>query len=145
MILKPSKAIIMDGSTKEFKKFQFNPVPIDEDINIDFTEIKSPGLSHPLFQYICGNADTITFDIELDDAGEHFGYTGDFINFMYRFRPPKNNKRFKPPPPVILSYGSYVRTGIITNMPITRRDFDAKTLKVTKALIRVSIKSLVEG
>lgn len=145
MITKPSKAVIMDASTKEFRKFQFNPIPIEEDINIKFEEISSPGLSHPFFQYISGNADTITFDIELDDAGEHFGYTGDFINFMYRFRPPRNSKRFSPPPPVTLSYGTYVRTGIIMSMPITRRGFDAKTLKVTKAVIKVTIKSIVMG
>jgi len=140
-IAKPIKAILMDARTLQFRRFQFNPEPLDESIQVAYQEITAPGLSHPFFQYVGGNSDEITFEIHLNDAGEHLGYTEDFMAFLDRFRP-RRNTQFSPPPPVILSYGPYQKTGIVTSMKISRERFDSRSLRTTKATISLSIKTL---
>lgn len=131
----------MDGRTLEFRRFQFNPTPLEEDLSVEYKDIRGAGMSHPFFQYVGGNADEITFDINLNDKGERLGFTEEFLRFMSRFRP-KNMTQFSPPPPIILSYGTMQRTGLVTNMKITRDRFDPRSLSTTKAQISITIKTL---
>lgn len=141
MPLKPVKAVIMDMITQESKEFQFNPTPINEEISVFYSEITSPGLAHPLFQYVRGEADIITFTIQLDDLGMYSGYTEEFLTFMERFKPEQTG-RFKPPPPVIIAYGTLYRKGLITSMRLKRDRFDPTSLSTIRATLDVSIKSL---
>jgi hypothetical protein len=142
----PIKGIVMDAVTLEMQYFMINPTPINEDISVSFNEAKAPGLSHPFFQYIGGEADEISFDIEIDDRIGEIAYTGgmtaDFIAFMQRFRPAKSGKQFSPPPPIIVAYGQNYFEGLVTSMKVTKDRFDSDVLKPTKATISITIKSL---
>jgi hypothetical protein len=138
----PIKAIIMDASTNEYREFQFNPVPVDQDININYTDVKAPGLPHPFFQYTGGEADNISFNIELDDSYTGSKSTNSFLNFMQRFRPAKDGTQFAPPPQVIIAYGMNFYTGLVSGMKITTDQFDPQTLIPTKAVIAITIRTL---
>jgi len=88
-----------------------------------------------------GEADIITFTIQLDDLGMYSGYTEEFLTFMERFKPEQTG-RFKPPPPVIIAYGTLYRKGLITSMRLKRDRFDPTSLSTIRATLDISIKSL---
>lgn len=143
IIRKPSKAVIMDAVTGKYKKFQFNPTPMQSEVVVDYAQMDSPGLAHPFFQYVGGMADEIVFTIYLDDKGEYKGYTQEFLNFLQTFRA-RDNSKFAPPNPVTIAYGENVRTGLIYGMSIQENRFDPISLIPVRAEVEVKIKSLPE-
>lgn len=144
-LIQPDKGIIMDAETLEYKLFQFNPIPIDEDISTDFKEIKAAGISHPFYQYASGNSDQIKFELYLNDLWFQRtkpNYTEDFIRFLYRFRPERGATRFDPPPPIIIAYGPFYRNGLVSGMQISRTRLDPSTLAAIEATVTLSIITL---
>jgi hypothetical protein len=143
-MISPAKGVIMDAVTYEYLFFQFNPVPIEESLGTNFEEMNSPGMSHPFFQYVNGKADSITFDLNLNDFGfseRNDGYTENFLKFLSRFKPDRGGARFSPPPPVIIAYGTFYRTGIIQDMKITRNRF-SRDLKTIEAVVSITMATL---
>ena len=140
-VRKPPKAVIMDAVSGEYRKFQFNPTPMATEVGVEYVDIRSPGLAHPFFQYVGGEADNITFTIFLDDKGEFRGYTDIFLRFLERFRA-TDNSQFNPPPPVTIAYGAKVRTGLIQSMDIEETRFDPINLMVVRAEIEIKMVSL---
>lgn len=139
----PPKAVIMNSKTGEYKEFQFNPTPIDEEHGVDYARITAPGLPHPFFQYVGGHEDEISFEINLDDKGMWKGYTHDFIKFLNKFRPTIEKHQFQSPPPLILAYGrSFIRTGILEGISVEKNRFHSDTLMVARATATLEIISL---
>ncbi len=53
----------MDVVTREKLEFQHNPDEITDEKSTDFATIKVPGMSHPRYQYVAGEARRITFKV----------------------------------------------------------------------------------
>ena len=51
----------VDVVTRESLEFQYNPDEIADDKGAEFATIKVPGMSHPRYQYVAGEARRITF------------------------------------------------------------------------------------
>lgn len=49
--------------TRESLEFQYNPDEIADEKSADFATIKVPGMSHPRYQYVAGEARRITFKL----------------------------------------------------------------------------------
>lgn len=56
---------IVDVVTRESLQFQYNPDEITDEKSTDFAAIKVPGLSHPRYQYVAGEARRISFKLIL--------------------------------------------------------------------------------
>jgi len=54
---------LVDVVTRESLEFQHNPYEISDEKSTDFTSIKVPGISHPRYQYVAGEARKISFQI----------------------------------------------------------------------------------
>lgn len=52
---------IVDVVTRERLEFQYNPDEITDEKSTDFSTIKVPGMSHPRYQYVAGEARRISF------------------------------------------------------------------------------------
>ena len=52
---------LVDVVTRESLEFQYNPDEITDDKSTDFATIKVPGMSHPRYQYVAGEARRINF------------------------------------------------------------------------------------
>jgi len=53
----------VDVVTRESLEFQHNPDEITDEKSTDFATIKVPGMSHPRYQYVAGEARRITFKV----------------------------------------------------------------------------------
>ncbi len=54
---------VVDVVTHERLEFQYNPDEISDEKSTDFAAIKVPGMSHPRYQYVAGEARRITFKV----------------------------------------------------------------------------------
>lgn len=54
---------LVDVVTHESLQFQYNPDEISDEKSTDFATIKIPGMSHPRYQYVAGEARKITFKL----------------------------------------------------------------------------------
>lgn len=54
---------LVDVVTRESLEFQYNPDEIADEKGADFATIKVPGMSHPRYQYVAGEARRITFKL----------------------------------------------------------------------------------
>jgi hypothetical protein len=54
---------LVDVVTHESLSFQYNPDEIADEKGADFASIKVPGVSHPRYQYVAGDARRITFKL----------------------------------------------------------------------------------
>ena len=61
--LKKTTGYIVDVVTRESLEFQYNPDEITDEKSTDFATIKVPGMSHPRYQYVAGEARRIAFKI----------------------------------------------------------------------------------
>lgn len=61
--LKKTTGYIVDVVTRESLEFQYNPDEISDEKSTDFATIKVPGMSHPRYQYVSGEARRITFKV----------------------------------------------------------------------------------
>ena len=61
--LKKTTGYIVDVVTRESLEFQYNPDEITDEKSTDFATIKVPGMSHPRYQYVAGEARKISFKV----------------------------------------------------------------------------------
>lgn len=61
--VKKTTGCIVDVVTHERLEFQYNPDEICDEKSTDFTTIKVPGMSHPRYQYVSGEARIIAFKV----------------------------------------------------------------------------------
>jgi len=61
--LKTTTGYLVDVVTRESLAFQYNPDEITDEKSTDYATIKVPGMSHPRYQYVSGDARRITFTV----------------------------------------------------------------------------------
>ena len=54
---------LVDVVTRKKMSFQYNPDEINDEKSTDFATIKVPGMSHPRYQYVSGEARKISFKL----------------------------------------------------------------------------------
>jgi len=60
---------LVDVVTRESLSFQYNPDEITDEKSTDFAAIKVPGMSHPRYQYVAGEARRIAFKLTFFKGG----------------------------------------------------------------------------
>ena len=60
---KTTTGYLVDVVTRESLEFQYSPDEVSDDKNTDFATIKIPGISHPRYQYVAGEARKIAFKL----------------------------------------------------------------------------------
>ena len=63
--LKKTTGYLVDVVTRESLEFQYNPDEVTDEKNTDFATIKIPGMSHPRYQFVAGEARKISFRLVL--------------------------------------------------------------------------------
>lgn len=102
----------MDGTKLQF---QYNPEKFSDKQQVNYAQIKSPGMSYPRFQYIGGEARSINFDLFLDAtdwprADIENSPIRQTINFLNNFTPDANSgSQFTQPPTLIFGFGWFVK------------------------------------
>ena len=61
--MRKTTGYLVDVVTRESLAFQYNPDEITDEKSTDFAAIKVPGLSHPRYQYVAGEARKIAFKL----------------------------------------------------------------------------------
>jgi hypothetical protein len=123
------KGYLENVKTGQVLRFQYNPEQFNDDIGVEYREIKSPGISYPIYQYVGGETRSIEFTLFLDNM-ENQGGTNkirETINYLNTFLPPANMAvRYYPPPEVIFGFGWFVKRCILVAMPTRYTMFDRK-------------------
>ena len=63
--VKTAAGYLVDVATRERLEFQYNPDEITDEKSTDFATIKVPGMSHPRYQFVAGEARKISFKLIL--------------------------------------------------------------------------------
>lgn len=120
-------------------EFVYNPTEFTDEIGIEYTEVKTCGMSYPVPVYSGGTSRNITFDIYLNDAIKE-GITRKFISHLHRYKPleRKSGYQFKAPPSLIFSFGWFVKECRLTNMTINYTKFSPE-LQPIEATVSVTL------
>lgn len=121
-------------------RFQYNPETFTDNIGVEYREIRSPGITYPLYQYVGGEPRTIEFTLFLDareKSVDPFGSSTDLvknankvretINFLNTFLPGGGgvDDQFVAPPEMIFGFGWFVKRCILVGMPTRYTMFDS--------------------
>jgi hypothetical protein len=104
------------GNGKDNKMpFQYNPTEFSDSMGYEMVEIISPGAPRPNVQYVSVKARTVTLTVFLDalEASRHNVTLDDWKNFLDSFIP--SEKTLKPSK-IILSYGTYYKSGFLVGL-----------------------------
>ncbi|MHB9037087.1 MAG: hypothetical protein ACYC64_10485 [Armatimonadota bacterium] len=61
--MRKTTGYLVDVVTRESLEFQYNPDDITDDKSTDYATIKVPGMSHPRYQFVSGEARKIAFTV----------------------------------------------------------------------------------
>lgn len=136
------KGYLENKSTGQILRFQYNPEEFTDDIQVEYRDIKSPGISYPIYQYIGGEPRRVEFTLFLDNM-ENRGGTNkvrETINYLNSFLPVANKgARYTPPPELIFAFGWFVKTCILEAMPTRYTMFD-RNLQPMRAEVDIVLK-----
>ena len=128
------KGYIKNKSTGKVKEFLFNPESISDSRSVSFNEISSPGSSYPRFQYVKGEARSLSLNLFLRNTKK--GTVKDYLDFLEGFLP--KGGRFSKRPVLIFAMGSDVRECILTDYQRTFEEYD-KNLNPTQVTVTLSL------
>lgn len=136
------KGYLENVSTGRILRFQYNPESFHDDIAVEYRDIKSPGISYPIYQYVGGEARTVSFTLFLDNRETRRGANRvrETINFLNSLLPVANRGRqFTAPSRAIFGFGWFVKPCILVAMPTNYREFD-RNLQPLRAEVEVQLK-----
>lgn len=136
------KGYLENRATGRALRFQYNPELFQDNISVEYREIKSPGISYPMYQYVGGEARSIDFTLYLDNRENNSGINKvrETINFLNSFLPVGNRgKQFTAPPQLIFGFGWFVKPCILVAMPTRYTAFD-RSLQPLRAEVDISLK-----
>ena len=128
------KGYIKNKKTGKVKEFLFNPESVSDSRSVSFNEISSPGSSYPRFQYIKGEARSLSLNLFLRDTKK--GTVKDYLSFLEGFLP--TGSKFSKPPVLIFAMGSDVRECILTDLQRNYEMYD-KNLNPTQVTVTLSL------
>ena len=139
-----TKGYIVDVVTRESLVFQHNPDEITDDKSTDFATIKVPGMSHPRYQYVSGEARKISFKLSLFK-----GPVKQKVAWLQSLLYPQHEKTMlrNAPHKVLFFFGElYPGTLCIVRQVRTRyfHMFDADSLLPQHAEVDLSLEEIVQ-
>lgn len=139
---KLEKGYLENTANGHVLRFQYNPEEFNDDISVEYREIRSPGISYPIYQFVGGEPRTIEFTLFLDNM-ENKGGTNkvrETINYLNTFLPAANRAtRYNPPPELIFAFGWFVKPCILVAMPTRYTMFD-RSLQPLRAEVDVQLR-----
>ena len=136
-----TKGYILNGVKGEKRLFLYNPSEISFSRSANYSEIKSPGLSNPLTQYINGNSMQFKFPLFLYDK-PYSGLIPNWQRFLDNFLPPDwNNINFKKPDWLMIAMGNFIHRCVVMSIDYSYTEFN-QTLYPTVGTITLNLKSL---
>lgn len=139
---KLEKGYIENLRTGVSYRFQFNPEELNDSQAVEYREIKAPGISYPVYQYVGGEARTIEFTLFVDNTETQAGINAvrHAVSFLSSFLPPANRAaQYAPPSDLLFAFGPIVKTCILVSMPIRYTAWD-RSLQPMRAEIDVTLK-----
>lgn len=138
------KGYILNKVTLEMKSFMYNPPQISFSRGSTYSEISSPGMSYPLFQFVKGESMRFNFSLYFYDK-PCTGVIKEWLNFLNGFLPPeytyKENYSFTKPPHLIIAMGSFVKVCVLESLGTTYTDFNSQ-LQPTEATFSLSLRRI---
>lgn len=136
-----NKGSIMDCVTGEKRGFLFNPPDISYSRSATYAEIKSPGLSNPLVQYVGGNSTSFSFPLYFYDK-PYSGLIPNWEKFLKNFLPPIYNKAgFKKPNWLLIGMGPFIHECVVESIDYNYTEFN-KILYPTVGTITLNLRDL---
>jgi hypothetical protein len=140
----PITAYLVDTVTRERLAFQYNPSDIVDSKATSYAAIVVPGMSHPRYQYVAGDARKISFTVTL--------YQGDvrkqvawLQSLLY---PTLDGSQVKTAPHPVLFFFGELYPGLACLVREVRAHysylFDPDTLQPRRADVELTLEELVE-
>ena len=140
-----TKGYIVNSSKGVKRLFLYNPSEISFSRSANYSEIKSPGLSVPLIQYINGNASNFKFPLYFYDK-PYTGIIPNWEKFLADFLPPKSNAAFyRKPDWLLLAMGNFIQNCIVESIDYNYTEFNSVNLYPTVGTITLNLKTLGVG
>lgn len=137
------KGYLENSRTGKILRFQYNPEMFSDDNSVDYREIKAPGITYPIYQYVGGEPRSIEFTLLVDNTdnkGESINKVRETISFLTALLPPHNkHDRYTPPPQAIFAFGWFVKPVILVSMPVRYTMFD-RSLQPLRAEIDLTFR-----
>lgn len=116
-----TKVEIIKEESGESLQVMYNPPEVSTSKSANYSEIKIPGLSLPIYQFVSGGAKTFEFTLEFNQLKNPDRDIKEDINWIEELEEPVTADSIieKAPPIVILSWGNLFNVaprGIITNV-----------------------------
>lgn len=141
---KETAAFLVDTVTGERLVFQMNPNDITDDKSTNFARIPIPGMSHPRYQFVSGEARKVSFKIHLFK-----GPVKDQVTWLQSLLYPEHAGTIlkNGPHRVLFVFGDLYPgfLGVVTGAKVRYFDlFDRETLAPQRAEVDLSLEEYVE-
>lgn len=116
MFILPPKHTVTKGRLGG-KPFIYNPTSFRDTINVEYSEIKSPGISYPIPQYAGGSLRTIEFTLYFNTKGVNIDSNAirGWINFLNNYLP-KADSQYSKPKILEFAFGWFVKNTYLKSM-----------------------------
>lgn len=138
--------VLQDGAPVPFL---YNPSEIDDGRTVEYEELNPLGFSHSVLHYKHAKSDPVTFTMSV---GSRLPYTSIqapmsvevFIGLLEDITCPvfKAGRMVSAPPEVVFVFGMYIKTGLIKNIKVSRKQF-SPLLTIERADIAVTMQETV--
>lgn len=112
------------------KEFLYNPNEFTDNIGVEYSDIKAPGMSYPIIGYAGGKTRTIQFTIYLNGRDPRFKnmdegaeYVKQWIAHLHSYIPPAGGTQFRSPPRLEFAFGWFVKETLLQDMQIRYKAF----------------------
>lgn len=138
------QAYLVDVDTGERLEFQYNPNEIVDEKSTAYASIKVPGMSHPRYQFVAGEARRISFKIEL-----FRGPVKERVKWLQSLQYPEHDgTMLKNAPHRALFIFGDLFPGVICIVPSVKarffHSFDQATLAPQRAEVDITLEEIVE-
>jgi len=137
-------AYLVDVDTGERLEFQYNPNEISDEKSTAYAAIKVPGMSHPRYQFVAGEARKISFKVEFFK-----GPVKERVRWLQSLQYPEHDgTMLKNAPHRVLFIFGDLFPGVVCIVPSVKARFfhlfDQSTLAPQRAEVDVTLEEYVE-
>jgi hypothetical protein len=143
-----TKGYLINTQNNAKINFQYNPEKFNDKQSVNYSQIKSPGMSYPRYQYVGGEVRQVSFELFLDATGwsrddmDNSPIRG-MINYLNNFTPDANSgSQFTAPPTLIFGFGWFVKECVLTNFDTDYQMF-TPDLQPLRAIVTLTL-SLIQ-
>jgi len=139
-----TKGYLVEAETQEIFEFQYNPSTISDEKSSAYATIKIPGMSHPRYQFISGEARKIQFTLKL--FGKNVKKNASWLQSL-QYPEYENGVLKKTPHPVIFILGDLYpgTTCIVRSVKVIySKLFDKESLLPLNAEVSITLEESVK-